>query len=144
MRSEAKTVEEYLASLPEDRRAAISAVRAVILDNLPPGYAETMNWGMIAYEVPLALCPKTYNGQPLMYAALASQKNHMAVYLCGLYCGVPGVKDDFLAATKRSGRKLDMGKACIRFRRLEDLDLDAVGEAIAAVSAEAFIAASRR
>lgn len=99
---------------------------------------------MIAYEVPLALCPKTYNGQPLMYAALASQKNHMAVYLCGLYCGVPGVKDDFLAATERSGRKLDMAKACIRFRRLEDLDLDAVGEAIAAVSAEAFIAASRR
>lgn len=144
MRSDAKTVEEYLGALPEERRAALAAVRAVILARLPPGYVEAMNWGMIAYEVPLALCPKTYNGQPLMYAALASQKNHMAVYLCGLYCGLPGVKDTFLAAYERAGQKLDMGKACIRFRRLEDLDLDAVGEAIAAVSVEAFIAASRR
>lgn len=144
MRSEAKTVEDYLSSLPDDRRAALSAVRAVILGHLPPGYAETMNWGMIAYEVPLALCPETYNGQPLMYAALANQKNHMAVYLCGLYCGLPGVKEAFIAAHERSGRKLDMGKACIRFRRLEDLDLQAAGDAIAAVDVEAFIAASRR
>ena len=85
MRSDAQTVEAYLAELPDDRRAAISAVREVILENLPDGYEESMNWGMIAYEVPLSTYPDTYNGQPLSYAALASQKNHMAVYLSGIY-----------------------------------------------------------
>ena len=70
MQSDAKTVEEYLASLPEDRRAALEAVRGKILENLPDGYDEVMNWGMITYEVPLETCPDTYNGKPLMYAAL--------------------------------------------------------------------------
>ena len=79
MRSEAKTVDGYLAELPRDRREAISAVRRVIVENLPDGYEEAMNWGMITYQVPLSTYPETYNKQPLMYAALASQKNHMAV-----------------------------------------------------------------
>ena len=78
-------MEEYLDSLPPDRREAISAVRSVILDHLPDGYEEEMRWGMISYEVPLAIQPDTYNGKPLMYAALASQKRHMAVYLSGIY-----------------------------------------------------------
>ena len=81
MRSEAKTVDGYLAELPRDRREAISAVRRVIVENLPDGYEEAMNWGMITYQVPLSTYPETSNKQPLMYAALASQKNHMAVYL---------------------------------------------------------------
>ena len=81
MRSEAKTVDGYLAELPRDRREAISAVWRVIVENLPDGYEEAMNWGMITYQVPLSTYPETYNKQPLMYAALASQKNHMAVYL---------------------------------------------------------------
>jgi len=83
--SDAATVDQYLAELPDDRRAAISAVRNVILANLPDGYEETMRWGMISYEIPLARYPDTYNGQPLSYAALVSQKRHMAVYLNGIY-----------------------------------------------------------
>ena len=81
MRSDASTVDEYLESLSEDRRSALEEVRRTILDSLPDGYREVMNWGMISYEVPLETQPDTYNGQPLMYAELASQKNHMAVYL---------------------------------------------------------------
>ena len=85
MQSDATTAAQYLAELPADRRAAIEAVRQTILANLPVGYEEAMNWGMITYQVPLARYPKTYNGQPLAYAALASQKNYMAVYLTGIY-----------------------------------------------------------
>ena len=85
MRSNASTVAQYLSELPTDRREAVEAVRQTILDNLPPGYEEVMNWGMITYQVPLETYPDTYNGKPLMYAALASQKNHMAVYLTGIY-----------------------------------------------------------
>src|SRR5690349_6776635 len=84
-RSAANTVEEYLEELPAERRAVISTVRKVILNSLPKGYQETMNWGMISYEVPLSRYPTTYNGQPLAYAALAAQKNHYAVYLNGIY-----------------------------------------------------------
>ncbi|MGI9483638.1 MAG: DUF1801 domain-containing protein [Hyphomicrobiales bacterium] len=143
MRSEAKSVEDYLAELPGDRRAAITAVRKTILENLPEGYVEAMNWGMISYEIPLETCPDTYNGKPLMYAALASQKRHMAVYLCGLYC-IAGFKDKFVEAFKASGKKLDMGASCVRFKKLEDLDITLVGETIAAVPVDEFIAASRR
>ena len=85
MQSDARTVDAYLEALPEDRKHAIGTVRQMILDHLPDGYEETMNWGMISYEVPLSTCPKTYNGKPLLYAALASQKNHMAVYLSAIY-----------------------------------------------------------
>jgi hypothetical protein len=85
VRSDATTVDQYLSSLPEHRRAAIATVRQIILEHLPRGYEEAMNWGMIAYQVPLETYPDTYNGQPLMYAALASQKDHMAVYLTGIY-----------------------------------------------------------
>lgn len=84
-RSEAATVEDYLAELPEERRAVVRAIREVIRANLPPGYAETMNWGMIAYEVPLARYPDTYNKKPLAYAALAAQKNYYALYLNCVY-----------------------------------------------------------
>lgn len=141
MKSSAKSVAAYLAELPSDRRAALETLRAVILDNLPDGYVETMNWGMISYEIPLALNPKTYNGQPLNYAGLASQKNHMAVYLCGLYC-MPGALDAFKAGWK--GSKLDMGAACIRFRKLEALDLASIGRVIASTPVADFIAANKR
>lgn len=80
MRSNATTVDQYLAELPEERRTAIQATRAVILENLPEGYEEAMNWGMIVYQVPLERYPDTYNRQPLMYAALASQKNYMSLF----------------------------------------------------------------
>ncbi len=136
-------VTKYLAGLPEDRSSAIAAVRAVILKNLPKGYAETMSFGMITYEVPLAIQPKTYNGKPLMYAALASQKNHMAIYLCGLYC-FPGAEEKFATAWKATGRKLDMGKSCLRFKKLDDLDLDLIAATIKSTPVPDFIAANAR
>lgn len=138
MRSEAKTVDAYLAQLPEDRRAAISAVREVILENLPDGYEESMNWGMIAYEVPLSTYPDTYNGQPLAYAALASQKNHMAVYLSGIYMDQKA-REKFERDYRATGKRIDVGKSCVRFRKLEDLPLPVIGEAIAYLPADEFV-----
>jgi len=139
MRSDAATVEEYLAELPDSRREAISTVRAVILENLPDGVEEAMNWGMIAYEIPLARYPDTYNGQPLLYAALASQKNHMAVYLHSIYAD-PDTRAQFEEAYRESGKKLDAGASCVRFRTLENLPLDVVAKAVAAVDADTYIA----
>lgn len=129
MRSDAATVDEYLAELPEERREAIGTVRDVILANLPAGYEEVMRWGMITYEAPLAAEPDTYNGKPLMYAALASQKNHMAVYLTGVYAD-DEARERFLEAYRATGKRLDMGKSCIRFRKLENLPLEVIGEAV--------------
>lgn len=142
MRSEAKTVGEYLESLPEDRRAAISAVRDVILANLPEGYEESINWGMIAYEVPLEVYPDTYNGQPLGVAALASQKNHMAVHLTGIYMD-EAEREAFEEAYRATGKRFDVGKACVRFRRLEDLPLDLIGETVAKLPMDEFVSRVR-
>jgi len=138
VQSKAATVEAYLDELPEDRRAAIAAVRAVILENLDPGFEEIMDFGMISYAVPLSRYPKTYNRKPLMYAALASQKRHMAVYLMGLYANQK-VEDWFTQAYAKSGKTLDMGKSCVRFKTLHDLPLEVVGEAVARLTAEEFI-----
>ncbi len=138
MRSESNSVEEYLQELPEDRRAAISAVREEILRNLPEGIEETMNWGMISYEVPLSIAPETYNGKPLMYAALASQKNHMAVYLTGVYTD-DDARNRFEQEYRATGKRLDLGKSCVRFRKLDDLPLSLIGRAIAATSTEEFV-----
>jgi uncharacterized protein YdhG (YjbR/CyaY superfamily) len=139
VRSEATTAEQYLAGLPDDRREAIEAVRAVILENLPDGYEEAMNWGMITYQIPLETYPDTYNKQPLMFAALASQKNHMAVYLTGTYVSEEA-RDDFEKAYRASGKRFDAGKSCVRFRKLDDLPLDLIGQTIAAVPVERLIA----
>jgi len=138
MQSDANTVEEYLASLSEDRRAALEAVRGKILENLPDGYDEVMNWGMITYEVPLETCPDTYNGKPLMYAALGSQKDHMAVYLTGIYMD-EGAREEFEARYRDTGKRMDMGKSCVRFRKLEDLPLPLIGEAIGQIPADEFV-----
>ena len=139
MHSDATTVTEYLASLPENRRRAMKAVRTVIRANLPKGLVEAMNWGMIVYEVPLKTCPDTYNGQPLAYAALASQKQYMSVYLMGIY-GSDELRADFERSYRASGKRMDIGKACVRFRTLEDLPLDVVANAIGALTIEEFIA----
>ena len=138
MRSEATTPEEYLASLADDRRSAIEVVRGLILDNLPRGYEEAMNWGMITYQVPLETCPDTYNGKPLMYAALASQKHHMAVYLTGIYMDEES-REEFERAYKATGKRFDVGKSCVRFRKLDNLPLELIGQTIAALSADEFI-----
>ena len=148
MQSKAATVDEYLRALPEERRAAIAAVREVILRNLDRDYEEGMSYGAIGYYVPHRVYPAGYSADPrqgLPFAALASQKNYMSLYLMGLYCGcVDGVSDTervrwFRAAWARTGKKLDMGKACIRFKRLDDLPLEVVGEAIRRVPARLYI-----
>lgn len=142
MKSTATTVEGYLASLPPDRRAALEAVRRVILDNLDGEYAEGIQYGMIGYHVPHSVYPPGYHcdpKQPLPFASIASQKNHMAVYLMCLY-GSPEEEARFRAEWAESGKRLDMGKSCIRFRRLEDLALDVLGRAVARVPAREFIA----
>ena len=113
--SSAATVTEYLAQLPFERRKVVAAVRKVVLDHLPAGYEEAMNWGMISYQVPLTVHPRTYNGQPLMYAALAAQKNYFVLHLMGVY-GSKKLLHDLAVAYKEMGKKMDMGKGCLRFK----------------------------
>ena len=137
-KSKAETVDGYLAELPEDWRAAISAVRQVVLENLPQGYEEMMQFGMIGYVIPLERYPGTYNGQALQYAALASQKNYMSLYLMNVYSD-EAVERWFVDRYKDSGKRLDMGKACVRFKSLQDLPIDLVGEAIALTPFDRFI-----
>ena len=138
MKSEAKTVQEYLNEMAPDRREAIDKVRNVILKNLPAGYEEVMNWGMITYQVPLEVYPDTYNKKPLMYAALANQKNHMAVYLTGIYMDEKH-NQDFEMKYKETGKRYDVGKSCVRFRKLDDLPLELIGESIKTMEMEEFI-----
>jgi len=142
MQSKAKTVAEYIASLPEDRRGAIKAVRDVVKKHLPAGYQEGMDYGYIGWSVPLSVYPDTYNGQPLCYAALASQKNHMALYLMCAYAEGP-IKQRLVKGFKEAGKKLDMGKSCIRFKQLEDLPLDVVAEVTAAVPMKKYVEIAR-
>lgn len=138
VRSEAKTVQQYLETLSPDRREAIAAVREVILANLPAGYVESMNWGMISYEIPLTRYPKTYNKQPLVVAGLASQKNYMSLYLMSVYAD-KATEGWFHERYRASGKRLDMGKSCVHFRKLDNLPLDLVGEVIRRCSVEQYI-----
>jgi uncharacterized protein YdhG (YjbR/CyaY superfamily) len=139
VQSAAKTVTGYLAELPAERRAVVAKVRATIRRHLPKGYKEAMGWGMITYTIPLSRYPDTYNGEPLLYVALAAQKNNYAVYLTGSY-GDPKRAAKVREGFKAAGKKLDAGKSCIRFKKLEDLPLDVIGEAIASMPADEFIA----
>ena len=139
VRSEAATVQEYLDELPPDRRELIAQVRNTILEHLPDGYVESMNWGMISYEIPLERYPDTYNGQPLGYVALAAQKRHYGLYLNSVYQHKEQsdwLKDEF----SKAGKRLDMGKSCVRFKRLDDLPLEVIGQVIASTTPEEFIA----
>ena len=141
MQSKAKTVEEYLASLPADRRAAISAVRKVILDNLDKDYEEGMSYGAIGYYVPHRVYPPGYHCDPrlpLPFAGLGSQKHHMALGIMSNYGGSAEEKR-FRAAWLKTGKKLDMGKCCVRFKKLEDVPLEVVGESIRRMPAKKFI-----
>jgi hypothetical protein len=143
MTSKAKTVDEYLQALPVDRRGAIGAVREAILNNLPKGYEECINYGMIGYVVPHSLYPAGYHCDPklqLPLACLGSQKNHMAIHLMNVY-GDPATEKWFRKAWQASGKKLDMGKACVRFKKLEDVPLDVIGQVIARTPVKNYIAA---
>lgn len=140
MQSKATSVEAYLDELPPDRRAAIEAVRKVVRANLDKDYIEIMSYGMIAYCVPHRVYPPGYHCNPrqaLPFAALASQKQYMSVYLCAFLS--PAGEARFRAAWRKTGKKLDMGKSCIRFRKLDDLALDVIGAFIRRTPAKAFI-----
>ena len=138
--SKAPTVSQYLASLPADRRKIVGAVRKLIKANLPAGYKETMGWGAICYSVPLSVLPDTYNGEPLCYAALAAQKNYCSLYLMSVYGDAVRAKA-FKAAFAKAGKKLDMGKSCVRFKTLDDLPLDVIADTIAATPMAKYVAA---
>jgi len=137
--TKARTPAAYLAALPADRRKELSRVRQVIRRNLPRGYREVINWGMITYEVPPSLFPKTYNGQPLCYASLGAQKRHLALYLMGAYAD-SSKGQRLVDGFKKAGKKLDMGKSCIRFQTADDLALDAIGDAISSLPVDQYIA----
>jgi len=142
MQSKAATVEQYLAELTPDRRDAIQAVREVILKNLGEGFEEGMSYGMIGYCVPHSIYPPGYHCNPkqaLPYAGLASQKQYMSVYLMTSYGDGTDGEAWFRRAWAKTGKKLDMGKCCIRFKRVEDLALEVIGEAIRRVPVKAYI-----
>lgn len=137
--SKAKTVDEYLAELPEERRAVVSAVRDLVNRHLPAGYVETMSWGMVSWEIPLSRYPTTYNRQPLSYVALAAQKQHYALYLTA--CHEHSAQDVVLRnAYADAEKKLDMGKRCLRFQALDDLLPEVIGAVIASTPVSAHIA----
>ncbi len=138
--SKETTPAAYLASLPPDRRKVVAAVRAVVKKHLPKGYVERMNWGMLSYEIPLSRYPDTYNKQPLMYVALAAQKNNYALYLTGVSINKT-LMDKLAAAYEAAGRKFDMGKSCLRFKSLEELPLDVIGEIVASTPIDRRMAA---
>jgi uncharacterized protein YdhG (YjbR/CyaY superfamily) len=129
-RSEAKTVDEFLAGLPEERRKVLTAIRKLIRKHLPKGYEEAVNWGMLTYQIPLARYPDTYNGQPLCYVALASQKNYCSLHVMAVYMN-PVQTKALQEGFAKEGKKLNMGKGCIRFQKPEDLALDAIAKSIA-------------
>lgn len=136
--SDAATVDEYLAEMSEDQRGDVETVRVLVLDNLPDGYVETMRWGMITYEVPLETYPDTYNGKPLMYVALAAQKHHLALYLTNV-AFIHGGEEAFKTKYLETGKKLDMGRSCLRFKRVGDLAMDLIAESIRSMPPDEFV-----
>lgn len=138
MQSNAKTVEEYLSELDDVRRPQIAALRKHFKKHMPKGFVETMAWGMICYEVPLKVSGPTYNGQPLVYAGLASQKQHISIYL--MTYESPEQSKEFKRLWTKDGRKLDMGKACIRFKKIEDASLEAIAYVLGAMTPAEYVA----
>ena len=136
------TPSDYLASLPQDRREVISAVRDLILGSLPEGYEETINWGMLSYEVPLDVYPDTYNKKPLNYIGLAAQKNYNSLYLMSVYQN-PADYQELMDAFDAMGVKPDMGKSCIRFKSLDQIPLETISRLIAKTSVQGFIEATK-
>jgi hypothetical protein len=134
----AQTVKEWLASVPADRKKAIDTVRATVNKHLPKGYVETVDWGMLAWAVPLERFPDTHNGHALMLAALGAHTKRMTIYLMTIY-GDPAVRKAFETAYKKTGKKWDVGGCCVHFKTLDDLPLDVVGKTIARVSVDKYI-----
>ena len=142
MQYDVKSVEEYIAALPKDRKPIIEKLRKVILDNLPEGYQEQLSYGMIGYVVPLSRYPKGYHtkkGEPLPFISLASQKNYIALYHMGLY-GNPELEEWFVKEyADRVPTKLDMGKSCIRFKNPNHIPYDLVAELCQKMPVDEFV-----
>jgi uncharacterized protein YdhG (YjbR/CyaY superfamily) len=138
VKSSAKTVQQYLNELPEEHREVVSRVRQLVLENLPEGYHESMNWGMITYGIPLERYPNTYNKQPLGYIALAAQKNYYSLYLMGCYTDSEQ-EAQLREGFHRAGKKFDMGKSCLRFKKLDDLPFDVLAEIISSMTPDELI-----
>lgn len=141
MQSKAKTVDQYFAELPEDRRAALQQVRDVINKHIDKGYVECMGYGMPGWAVPHSMYPAGYHcdpRQPLSFCGLASQKQYMSLYLMCVY-GHSGEDRAFRKAWAKTGKRLDMGKSCIRFKRVEDLALDVIADTIKRTPVKAYV-----
>jgi hypothetical protein len=138
VRSDATTVKQYLSEISDDQRGDVEAVRDLVLENLPDGYVETMRWGMITYEVPLETYPDTYNGKPLMFVALAAQKRHLALYLTNV-AFVQGGEEAFKTKYLETGKKMDMGRSCLRFKSVDDLATDVIAESINSMPVDEFV-----
>ena len=136
------SVTSVLAKVPAPRRAELERVRKVIRKRLPKGYEEAAAGNIVVYQVPLARFSDTYNGQASWYAALAAQKNYLTLHLMGVY-GSKALRDKLEAGFKKAGKKLDMGKACIRFQAADDLALDVIGDIVAAVPVDAWVDMAR-
>jgi len=140
--SSATTVEDYLGELPPDRAEVVAELRDLVNEHLPPGYQEGMLYGMISWFVPASIYPDTYNGKPLAYVSLAAQKNYYSLYLMGVYAD----SEEELAFRERwlaRGGKLDMGRSCLRFTRVDQLHMDLLAEVIGSVPVDDFVAAAK-
>ena len=142
MQSQAKTPELYLAELSEDRKNAVGKLRTTILDNLPKGFEEVMSYGMIGYVVPHAIYPKGYHCDPkipLPFISLASQKNFVALYHMGIY-GNQNLLNWFVSEyPKHCKSKIDIGKSCVRFKKMDDIPFDLIAELASKVSVQDWI-----
>src|SRR4051812_40438676 len=132
------TVDQWLASVPAERKDAINAVRDAVNEHLPQGYQETVDWGMLAWVVPFSTLPNTHNGHPLLLAALGAHRKLMTVYLMSVY-GDSTIRREFEIAYKKTGKKLNMGGCCVHFKKLDDLPLDVVGHTIARVAVDQYV-----
>lgn len=136
--NKARTVSEYLEQLPPERRGTLSAVRDVVLENLPKGYEESIDWGAITYAIPLADYPHTHNGHPLCVAALSAGKQYCSLHLMAAY-GDPKTRKWLEDQFRKTGKKLNMGKACVRFKTPDDLPLDAIAALVAKITPDKYI-----
>lgn len=136
--SAATSVAEYLDELTESDRAVVSYLRELFLEQLPKGLEEVMNWGMITYQVPFSTVPKTYNNQPLAFAAIARQKNYFSIYLMSVYAD-ESLREKFEAEYKATKKPMNIGKACIRFKKLSDLPVEIIQRYLKAMSVEQYV-----
>jgi len=143
------TVAAYLASLTPEKRAVIEEARALVRKHIPKGYAEFMNWGVINWGIPLTEFADTYNGQPLCYVGLGAQKNYNSLYLMGVYGSDGNYTQPFgqkllVDAFKKAGKRLDMGKCCLHFKTLDDLELTSVAKVIGMSTPKEYLAYYKR